>query len=233
MLLEGTRAEDLIKKYGPDYLKRIERFIIKNRLGSGSVIKLRNDPKTYVIKNLHNDGVTMFVTGMNGLGVWNKRIDQIVRGNNKDILFEDLRNGHNELIIDWSNLKDHDLQWLDEALTPEFSGHSVDRAIERSDDSLDVARKEISDLIYKAKDQLESYAGKFKTFIIKGKNNLNVVGALIKQGFNYVFKIITVMWKKNFVPNNSNDKVIMTEAKEICVEDADIAPLLEKEEIED
>lgn len=219
MLFEDTRAEDLIKKYGPDYLKRIERFIIKNRLGAGSIVRLKNDPKTYVIKNLHNDGVTMFVAGMNGLGVWNKRIDQIIRGNNKDILFEDLRNGHNELIIDWSALKDHDLQWLSEDLAATFSAHSIDRAEERSEDKLDIAKKEISDLIYKAKDQLESFAGKFRTFILKGKNDLNVVGALIRQGANYIFKIITVMWKKNFYPK-PNDKVIdLKEAKEICVED--------------
>jgi hypothetical protein len=219
MLLENTRAEDLIKKYGPDYLKRIERFIIKNHLGAGSIIRLKNDPKTYIIKNLHNDGVTMFVTGMNGLGIWNKRIDQIVRGNNKDLLFEDLRNGHNELVIDWSALKDHDLQWLSEDLAPAFSAHSIDRAEERSEDNLNVAKKEISDLIYKAKDQLESFAGKFRTFILKGRNDLNVVGALIKQGANYIFKIITVMWKKNFYPK-PNDKVIdLKEAKELHVED--------------
>lgn len=202
-----------------EFLKKVERFIVKNNLSKGAIVMFQGNPKQYVIKNLHNDGLTMFVTGMDGLGIWNKRISNIIKINNKQVMFEDLRNGHNELTIDWSELKDRDLQWLSEALTPDFSAHAVDRAIERSNDPLDVAKEEISNLIHSAKDQLESYAGQFKTFVLKGKNNLNVVGSLIKRGFNYVFKIITVMWKKNFFPNNPDDKVILAEVKEIRVED--------------
>lgn len=87
-LLEGTRADDLIKQYGPNYPKYVEKIIFKNNLSKGGVIKFENDPKQYIINNISPDRITVFVTGINGLGIWNKRIDKIISLNGRPIMKE-------------------------------------------------------------------------------------------------------------------------------------------------
>jgi hypothetical protein len=114
------------------------------------------------------------------------------------------------ILVDWSNC-----QPLKEELITSMSHHALDRAIERSGEPLIWFRREVEDLINKAEDKIQQLSDKYKTFVIKGKRGLAVVGGLIKKGKDLIFKVFTVHRKKNFVPNNPNDAVItVTEMKE-------------------
>ena len=62
-----------------------EKIIMKYNLGKGAVVKFKNDPKTYHVKNLHNDGKSMFVTSTNGLDVRFKKIKNLVSINYRDV----------------------------------------------------------------------------------------------------------------------------------------------------
>jgi hypothetical protein len=114
------------------------------------------------------------------------------------------------ILVDWSNC-----QPLKEELITSMSHHALDRAIERGGEPLIWFRQEVEDLINKAEDKIQQLSDKYKTFVIKGKRGLAVVGGLIKKGKDLIFKVFTVHRKKNFVPNNPNDAVItVTEMKE-------------------
>jgi hypothetical protein len=104
--------------------------------------------------------------------------------------------------VDWSECL------LKEDIAVAMSAHALDRAIQRGQAPIQQVRKEIENLIQAAEPQLIELSNKFKTFVLKGKNKLAVVGALIRKGKDYIFKVITLHKKDNFIPNNPDDKVI-------------------------
>jgi len=204
-------------------LKKIQDFIVKNRFGSDSGLKFKGNPKEYALKNFHPNGTHVFVTGMDGLGIWCKPIMSIASHNSKPVILtetyqEEIKDLNNHFEIDWSAVKFEDLEKFSESIMPDYSIHAIERSYERSDKPFIKVKEDVEELIDKAQDEMIDLSNQFQTFIIKGKNNLNVVGNLIKRGKDYVFRIITVMWKKFFTPKNPNDKVInVNEAKEISV----------------
>jgi len=116
------------------------------------------------------------------------------------------------LIIDWNNCKN---KQLNENIEVSLTNHSKDRMKERDGKILNISKKDIENLINKAEDEIEKYSDKFKSFIIKStKNGLNIVGSIIKKGKDLIFKVITVMKKKLFIPKSSNDKLIIAESIE-------------------
>lgn len=195
-------------------MKNIQDFITKNRFGSDSRLKFKNDPREYYLKNFHPNGTHVFVTGPKDLGRWAKRIENIIEHNGKPVIMVESINFE----IDWSSVNHNDLMKFSEAIAPDYSMHAIERAYERSDQPFIKVKEDVEELIDKAQDEMIDLSNQFKTFIIKGKNNLNVVGSLIKRGKDYIFRVITVMWKKFFIPKNPNDKVIkIEEAKEIKI----------------
>lgn len=108
----------------------------------------------------------------------------------------------NKIIIEWDDCL------MTEDVAASLSFHALQRASERDGQPVMWLRKEVEDLVDKAEDKLISLSDKASTFLLKGKDNLAVVGALIKKGANYIFKVITLHRKKGFVPNNTKDIVI-------------------------
>lgn len=103
--------------------------------------------------------------------------------------------------LDWNYIKP---EAFDE-MAVSMSSHSLDRAAERSPMPIQDIRKQIEQTINKVEDQLLQTASEV---VIKTRDGLNIVGSVMKGKLGPVFRVITVMWKKNFVPNNPNDKVI-------------------------
>jgi hypothetical protein len=56
----------------------IERFIKKHNLGPKLLVKFKGDNREYVIKNISPDRIHVFVTQTNELGVWRKKISDII-----------------------------------------------------------------------------------------------------------------------------------------------------------
>jgi len=196
--------------------KKIEDFIIKNRLGNDSILKFKNDPVYYAFKNFSPNKEYMFVSGLNGLGIWKKKTLNIIDHNYKPIK-ENVDNSIN-FEIDWSSLNYDDIVKFSEDIYSDYSVHAIERAYERNEKPFIKVKEDVQELINKAESEIVNLSDKFRTFVLKGKNNLNVVGNLVKKGRDYVFRIITVMWKKHFIPKNPNDKVInINEAYEINI----------------
>lgn len=104
------------------------------------------------------------------------------------------------------------IEWKDYTMTEDvaasLSSHALERAAERVGEPIMQLRLEVESLVNQAEDTLIDLSQTYKTFLLKGKRGLAVVGALLKNGVDYIFKVITLHKKKNFVPNNPNDKVI-------------------------
>lgn len=107
------------------------------------------------------------------------------------------------ILIDWNNYEP-----LNEELIASLSHHALDRAIERGGEPIIWFRKEVEDLINKAEDKIQQLSDKYKTFVIKSKKGLVVVGGLLKKGKDLIFRVFTVHRKKNFISNNPNDAMI-------------------------
>lgn len=100
-----------------------------------------------------------------------------------------------------------------EQIDIEMSLHAEDRSKNRDGIKIDIDKNKIFNLVNKSKDIILKSATKFKTFVIHGlKSKLNVVGALIKSGSKYIFKVVTVMLKQNFYPYKDDKYIEVTES---------------------
>lgn len=107
-----------------------------------------------------------------------------------------------KIVVEWNDYT------MTEDVAASLSNHALDRAIERSGEPIMQLRSEVEALVNQAESSLIDLSKQYKTFLLKGKKGLAVVGTLIKNGIDFIFKVITLHRKKNFVPNNPNDKVI-------------------------
>ena len=57
-----------------------------NQVGSGTILKFKNDPITYYGKNLSPDLKSIFVTSASGTGTWNKKLKNITYINNNPVI---------------------------------------------------------------------------------------------------------------------------------------------------
>ena len=108
-----------------------------------------------------------------------------------------------KVLFDWSDVLDEN-QEIDVLLTK----HALERSRERYGLPVNIKKEEIEDLVRKSIDDIIQNLRSAKTFVIHGvKSKLNVVGALVRQGHDWLFKVITVMIKDFFKPK-SNDKYL-------------------------
>jgi len=97
-----------------------------------------------------------------------------------------------------------------EEMAVHLTTHARDRAV-----TVGLTKDRIQDIVNSAEDKIISLGKKFQTLIIKTRDAINIVGALSQEGGQYVFDVITVMVKKNFVPKSAFDKVIYVNEIEI------------------
>ena len=62
-----------------------EQIIAKYRIGKDSRVQFKNDPRTYYVKNISADRKNLFVT-LNMLQTYSKRISNLVKVNDKDVV---------------------------------------------------------------------------------------------------------------------------------------------------
>ena len=96
--------------------------------------------------------------------------------------------------------------------------HADDRSKFRNNRPVNISKSRIEKIINKAEDSILSLKDKFKHFVIKTQNSLNIVGELVKEKNDWVFDVITVMVKDKFIPKHSSDKVIFV-SEEIKLKD--------------
>jgi len=89
-----------------------------------------------------------------------------------------------------------------------MSAHAADRAVTRDGKPVGITQDFIQHVIDAAENKILQLGKKFPTLIIKTRDAINIVGALSQQAGEWVFDVITVMVKKNFIPKNAWDKVI-------------------------
>lgn len=96
--------------------------------------------------------------------------------------------------------------------------HADDRSKFRDNQPVNISKSRIEKIINKAEDSILNLKDKFRHFVIKTQNSLNIVGELVKEKNDWVFDVITVMVKDKFFPKHSSDKVIYV-SEEIKLKD--------------
>lgn len=86
--------------------------------------------------------------------------------------------------------------------------HATDRATTRDGRPVGLTREKIQNIIDSVEDKIIELGSKSATIILKTQDAINIVGSLSQQAGHWVFDVITIMIKKNFVPKNSWDKVV-------------------------
>jgi hypothetical protein len=109
--------------------------------------------------------------------------------------------------VDWTKYTDHvDEKLLEMAV--QMSAHATDRAVTRDGKPVGITKDTIQHIINSAEDKILELGQKYSTLVIKTGNALNIVGAVAQEAGRWVFHVITIMIKKNFVPKNAWDKVV-------------------------
>ena len=109
-----------------------------------------------------------------------------------------------KILFDWASVLDEN-QEIDVYLTQ----HTIDRSRERYGLPVNIKKEDIEDLVRKSIDDIIQNLRSAKTFVIHGiKSKLNVVDALVRQGRDWLFKVITVMVKDVFLPSHKEDKYL-------------------------
>ena len=110
--------------------------------------------------------------------------------------------------------------WLLE-MAVNMSSHAKERATSRDGKPVGISRDMIQQIIDKNEQKILAFGQRHPTLILK-KGDLNIVGALDKEGGSYVFDVITVMKKSNFHPNNPYDRMVTM--KELSVQQQQQVP---------
>jgi len=133
-----------------------------------------------------------------------------------------------KIYFDWSLLLNEEQHEIDVLLTT----HAMDRSRERNGLPINIKREDIEELVRKSANILTKNLQGAKTFVIHGlKSNLNIVGALVRKGKEWIFKVITVMLKSHFFPKAQDkyvevyESLINDETFKIFVEDSKIPKL--------
>ena len=121
-----------------------------------------------------------------------------------------------EVKTNWSKYQNR-VECLPE-MSVNVTAHAMDRAIHRDG----ISRNTIQHIIDNAEDQILKVGPK-SPVVIKTKDSINIVGELIQEAGEWVFEIITIMIKQNFVPKNSWDKVIYV-TEEVKTDDFGTSP---------
>lgn len=133
-----------------------------------------------------------------------------------------------KIYFDWSAIALNEEHEIDVLLTT----HAMDRSRERYGLPINIKREDIEELVRKSANILTKNLQGAKTFVIHGlKSNLNIVGALVRKGKDWLFKVITVMLKSHFFPKAGDrylevtESLINGETFKIFIEDSKIPKL--------
>lgn len=109
-----------------------------------------------------------------------------------------------------------DLILINEEDIVDVSTHGIERSIIRDGKRVDVPLDRVYALVKKNFDRMKSKWNKWQTFVITSKvDDLNIVGELRRTGKDWLFNVITVMYKRGFRPYPTDYHIIMRESRNI------------------
>lgn len=82
-----------------------------------------------------------------------------------------------------------------------FTKHGDERRVVRNNQVVGVPRERIENIVRKNFHRIKSFWGRFNTFVFRNPvDGLNVAGELVRDGDDWTFKVVTVMFKHDFKP---------------------------------
>ena len=97
---------------------------------------------------------------------------------------------------------------LSETIAINLTHHALDRAEYRDGQKVGITKDDIEKIINKAEHKIIEIGQKYPTLIVKFHHFINIVGSLVKSGTEWLFQVITILCKKNFIAKNAWDKVV-------------------------
>lgn len=82
-----------------------------------------------------------------------------------------------------------------------FTKHGEERRVARDGQFVGVPRERIENIIRNNFQRIKPFYGRFNTFVFRNPTDgLNIAGELIRNGDDWTFKVVTVIFKHNFKP---------------------------------
>ena len=93
------------------------------------------------------------------------------------------------------------IEFINENDAVVFTKHGNERRVMRDGQMVGVPRERIENIIRNNFQRLKPFWGRFNTFVFRNPiDGLNVAGELVRNGDDWTFKVVTVIFKHNFKP---------------------------------
>lgn len=110
------------------------------------------------------------------------------------------------------------IEFINEDETVVFTKHGEERRVMRDGQWVGVPRERIENIVMNNFKRIKPFFGRFNHFAFMNPyDNLNVIGELLRDGEDYIFKVITVMFKKGFKPKFNTYAVKVNESERLMV----------------
>lgn len=108
------------------------------------------------------------------------------------------------------------IQFVNEEDTVVVTTHGKERSMIRNGQFVGVTRDRIENMVLKNFHRIKPFYGRFKYFAFMNPyDHLNVVGELVRDGDDYMFKVMTVMFKMGFKPFFNTHGVRVNESENL------------------
>ena len=110
------------------------------------------------------------------------------------------------------------IEFVNEDETVVFTKHGEERRVMRDGQWVGVPKERIENIVMNNFKRIKPFFGRFNHFAFMNPyDNLNVIGELLRDGEDYIFKVITVMFKKGFKPKFNTYAVKVNESERLMV----------------
>lgn len=110
------------------------------------------------------------------------------------------------------------IEFVNEDETVVFTKHGDERRVMRDGQMVGVARERIEKIIRNNFQRIKPFWGRFNTFVFRNPiDGLNVAGELVRNGDDWTFKVVTVMFKHNFKPYFKDYVVKVNESERLMM----------------
>lgn len=93
------------------------------------------------------------------------------------------------------------IEFINEDDAVVFTKHGDERRVMRDGQMVGVPRERIENIIRNNFQRIKPFWGRFNTFVFRNPiDGLNVAGELVRNGDDWTFKVVTVIFKHNFKP---------------------------------
>jgi hypothetical protein len=114
--------------------------------------------------------------------------------------------------------KDH---FINEEDFVQFTTHSFDRMLYRDGMPVGVSRERVERIVLNNFHRMKPFYERIRDFVLISYRDdvpLNIIGEVIKIGHDdWLFKVITVMYKRGFVPNRGTHAIKVNESMHVMM----------------